>query len=51
VTTFRVPSRRVFAVGLGEEQLRDAANPRAVVNRRVQLIVIGKIEPLDPRKK
>jgi OmpA-OmpF porin, OOP family len=50
VTTFRIPSRRVIAVGLGEEQLRDAANPRAAVNRHVQLIVIGKLEPLDPRK-
>ena len=50
VTTFRISSRRVIAVGLGEEQLRDATNPRAATNRRVQLIVIGKLEPLDPRK-
>jgi outer membrane protein OmpA-like peptidoglycan-associated protein len=50
VTTFRVPSRRVIAVGLGEEQLRDTANPRAAVNRHVQLISIGPLEPLEPRK-
>ena len=50
VTTFRISSRRVIAIGLGEEQLRDATNPRAATNRRVQLIVIGKLEPLDPRK-
>jgi OmpA-OmpF porin, OOP family len=49
-TTFRISARRVIAVGLGEEQLRDAANPRAATNRRVQLIVIGKLEPLEPRK-
>jgi OmpA-OmpF porin, OOP family len=51
ITTFRVPSRRVIALGLGEEQLRDAANPRAAVNRRVQLVAIGKLEVLDPRRK
>ena len=50
VTTFHIPSRRVLAVGLGEEQLRDAANPRAAVNRHVQLIVFGKLEPPEPRK-
>jgi OOP family OmpA-OmpF porin len=51
ITTFRVPSRRVIALGLGEEQLRDAANPRAAVNRRVQLVAIGKLEASDPRRK
>ena len=50
VTTFHISSRRVLAVGLGEEQLRDAANPRAAVNRHMQLIVIGTLEPLAPRK-
>jgi len=40
-TTFRVPGQYLFAVGLGEEQLRDPANPDAAVNRRVQLINIG----------
>ncbi len=43
VSTFRLPARRVSAVGLGEEQLQDAVNPRAAVNRRVQLIAVGKI--------
>ena len=42
VTTFRVAPRRVEAVGLGEEQLRDSANPASPENRRVQLITIGK---------
>lgn len=41
VTTFRVPGEYLFAVGLGEEQLRDPANPDAAVNRRVQLINLG----------
>lgn len=41
VTTFMVPRERLFAVGLGEEQLRDPANPEATGNRRVQLINVG----------
>jgi outer membrane protein OmpA-like peptidoglycan-associated protein len=41
-TTFRIPGRRVIALGLGEEQLQDRANPKAAVNRRVQLIAFGK---------
>ncbi len=40
-TTFRVDPARLDAVGLGEEQLRDPADPYAQVNRRVQLINIG----------
>lgn len=42
-TTFRIPGRRVVALGLGEEQLQDPANPKAAVNRRVQLIAVGKL--------
>jgi len=41
VTTFQVPGSTLFAVGLGEEQLRDPADPFAAVNRRVQLINMG----------
>lgn len=41
VTTFRVPGEYLFAVGLGEEELRDPANPDAAINRRVQLINVG----------
>jgi outer membrane protein OmpA-like peptidoglycan-associated protein len=41
VTTFRVPGEYLFAVGLGEEQLRDPSKPDAAINRRVQLINMG----------
>jgi len=41
VTTFRVPPDMLEAVGLGEEQLRDPANPDSETNRRVQLINVG----------
>jgi outer membrane protein OmpA-like peptidoglycan-associated protein len=41
VNVFRIPAARVQAVGLGEEQLQDAAHPAAAVNRRVQIVTIG----------
>ncbi len=41
VTTFRVPAEQLEAVGLGEEQLRDPADPDSETNRRVQLINVG----------
>ena len=44
VTTFRISPARVAAVGLGEEQLQDAAQPTAAVNRRVQLLATGKVK-------
>ena len=40
VTTFKVSSKRLQAVGLGEEQLRDAARPAAPANQRIQVITI-----------
>ena len=42
---------QMAALGLGEEQLRDAANPRAPANRRVQVIAVGKLEPVEPKAK
>lgn len=50
-TTFHISAKRVTALGLGEEQLRDAANPRASANRRVQVIAVGKLEPVEPKAK
>jgi outer membrane protein OmpA-like peptidoglycan-associated protein len=40
VTTFKVSSKRLQAVGLGEEQLRDVARPAAPVNQRIQVISV-----------
>ncbi len=40
-TTFNVPAGKLVAIGLGEEQLQDPANPDSGVNRRVQLINLG----------
>ena len=40
---FGIKPGRLEAVGLGEEQLLNRANPKADENRRVQLIAIGKM--------
>ena len=42
INPFGISPARIEAVGLGEEQLLDRANPKAAENRRVQLINIGK---------
>jgi outer membrane protein OmpA-like peptidoglycan-associated protein len=41
-TMFKISPKRLQALGLGEEQLRDAARPTAAANRRIQLVTIGK---------
>ena len=43
-TTFAVSPKRLFAVGVGEELPLDAADPKAAINRRVQLINIGLVK-------
>jgi outer membrane protein OmpA-like peptidoglycan-associated protein len=44
VMTFKVSSKRVHAVGLGEEQLLDANNPRAVLNQQSQIVTLREVE-------
>jgi OOP family OmpA-OmpF porin len=43
VTTFKISPKRVLAVGLGEEQLQDANNPRAAVNQQVQIVTLHEV--------
>ena len=43
-TTFAVPASHLVAIGVGSELPVDPANPKAPVNRRVQLINIGKVQ-------
>lgn len=45
VTTYAVDPARLEAVGLGEENLQDTKNPEDPLNRRVQLINVGKYLP------
>ncbi len=49
VNTFRISSKRLQAIGLGEEQLLDAARPAAAVNQRIQIATVGSaLEPERP---
>ena len=43
LATFKVSPKRIQAVGLGEEQLRDAAHPTAAGNLRIEIVTIGKV--------
>jgi outer membrane protein OmpA-like peptidoglycan-associated protein len=40
VTTFRISSKRLLAVGLGEEQLLDADHPKAAVNQQAMIVTL-----------
>jgi outer membrane protein OmpA-like peptidoglycan-associated protein len=43
-TTFAVPPNRLVAIGVGEELPIDVGDPKAAINRRVQLINIGAMK-------
>jgi outer membrane protein OmpA-like peptidoglycan-associated protein len=48
VTTFKISPKRLQTLGLGEEQLRDAARPPSATNRRIQIVSLGKMpEPSE----
>jgi OOP family OmpA-OmpF porin len=48
VTTFKISPKRLQTLGLGEEQLRDAARPPSATNRRIQVVSLGKMpEPSE----
>jgi outer membrane protein OmpA-like peptidoglycan-associated protein len=40
VTTFRISSKRLLAVGLGEEQLLDADHPKSAVNQQAMIATL-----------
>jgi OmpA-OmpF porin, OOP family len=42
VNTFKISSKRLQAVGLGEEQLIDAAHPAAAINQQIQVATVAK---------
>lgn len=41
--TFKVSPKRLQALGLGEEQLRDAVRPAAPINQQVDVMTVGKM--------
>jgi OOP family OmpA-OmpF porin len=42
VSTFKVSPKRLQAIGLGEEQLLDAAHPAAPTNQRIQVATVAR---------
>ena len=46
VLTFKISQKRVLAVGLGEEQLLDANNPKAAVNVQSSIVTLREVEPV-----
>jgi outer membrane protein OmpA-like peptidoglycan-associated protein len=44
LTTFKISPKRLRAVGLGEEQLLDAAHPAAAINQQIQIVTVGQLE-------
>lgn len=48
VTTYKVSAKRVLAVGLGEEQLVDANNPKAAVNQQSMIVTLREVAPAAP---
>jgi outer membrane protein OmpA-like peptidoglycan-associated protein len=47
-TMFKISPKRLQTLGLGEEQLRDAARPPSATNRRIQIVSLGKMpEPSE----
>jgi OmpA-OmpF porin, OOP family len=43
VNTFKISSKRLQTVGLGEEQLLDPARPTAPVNQQIQIMTVMKM--------
>src|SRR5258708_6233590 len=47
--TFKISSKRLQAIGLGEEQLLDAGRPAAAANQRIEIETVGSaLEPERP---
>jgi len=42
VTTFKISSKRLQTIGLGEEQLQDSAHPAAPINQQLQIVTVAK---------
>jgi OmpA-OmpF porin, OOP family len=46
VTTFKISSKRVLALGLGEEQLIDPDHPKAAVNSQSEVVTLREVVPV-----
>jgi OmpA-OmpF porin, OOP family len=50
VNTFKIATKRVQSVGLGEEQLLDPARPGAPINAQLQIVTLMKMPEQEPAK-
>jgi outer membrane protein OmpA-like peptidoglycan-associated protein len=41
--TFKISSKRLTSLGVGEEQFIDQAHPTSAINQQIQIITIGKV--------
>ena len=48
VNTFKISPKRLLTIGLGEEQMLDAAHPTAPVNQSIQVATVGALEVNAP---
>jgi OOP family OmpA-OmpF porin len=44
INTFKISPKRLVTIGLGEEQMLDAANPAAPINQSIQVATVGALE-------
>ena len=43
VNTFKISTKRLQSIGLGEEQLLDPARPTSPVNQQIQIMTLAKL--------
>jgi OmpA-OmpF porin, OOP family len=43
VNTFKISSKRIQSIGLGEEQLLDPARPASATNQQIQILTVAKL--------
>lgn len=48
VNTFKISSKRVQSLGVGEEQFIDQAHPNSPANLQIQIVTIGKVAESEP---
>jgi outer membrane protein OmpA-like peptidoglycan-associated protein len=48
VNTFKISSKRIQSLGLGEEQFIDQAHPTSPANLQIQIVTVGKVADAEP---
>jgi hypothetical protein len=48
VNTFKISTKRLHPIGLGEEQFLDRAKPTAAVNGQLQILTFAKVPEEAP---